>query len=53
MATKRFGPLTSNDTYVGDIWFSSVKMTEDAMAAGVNYFGLVKTSHKGFCLATL
>ena len=23
------------------------------MAAGFNYCGLVKTSHKGFCLATL
>ena len=23
------------------------------MAAGVNYCGLAKTSHKGFCLATL
>ena len=23
------------------------------MAAGVNYFGPVKTIHKGFCLATL
>ena len=23
------------------------------MAEGVDYFGLVKTSHKGFCLATL
>ena len=51
--TKRCGQLTSNDTYFSDSWFSSVKTAQGAMAAGVNYCGLVKTSHKGFCLATL
>ena len=45
--------LTSNDTYFADSWFSSVKTAEDMAAAGVDYCGPVKTSHKGFCLATL
>ena len=45
--------LTSNDTYFVGIYFSSVKNAEEVMAAGVDYCGLVKTSHKGFCLATL
>ena len=53
IATKACGQLTSNDTYFADSWFSSIKMAEEAMAAGVNYCGPVKTSHKGFCLSTL
>ena len=53
MATKGYGQLTSNDTYFDYIWFSGVKTDEDAMVEGVDYFGLVKTIHKGFCLATL
>ena len=52
-ATKGCGQLTSNDTYFADSWFSSVKTAEEMAAAGVNYCGPVKTSHKGFCLATL
>ena len=28
-------------------------MAEEARAAGVDYCGPAKTSHKGFCLATL
>ena len=48
IATKECVQLTSNDTYVADSWFSSVKTSEVAMAAVVNYCGPVKTSHKGF-----
>ena len=53
IATKGCGQLTSNDTYFSDSWFSSVKTAEEMAAAGVDYCGPVKTSHKGFCLATL
>ena len=53
IATKGCGQLTSNNTYFADSWFSSVKTAEEMAAAGVNYCGPVKTSHKGFCLATL
>ena len=53
ISTKGCGQLTSNDTYFADSWFRSVKTAEDMAAAGVNYCGPVKTSHKGFCLATL
>ena len=42
--------MTSNDTHFSDSWFSGVKT---AMAEGVYYYGPAKTSHKGFCLATL
>ena len=48
MDTKGCGQLTSNGTYFAYIWFSSVKMAEKAMAAGGDYCGSVKTSHKGF-----
>ena len=53
MDKKGCGQLKSNDTYLVDIWFSGVKTAEEAMAFGVYYCGPVKTSHKGFCLATL
>ena len=53
MATKGCGKLTSNDTHFADSWFSGVKKVEEAMAEGVDYCGLEKTIHKGFCLATL
>ena len=53
IATKGCGQLKSNDTYFSDIWFSSIKTSDEAMAAGVDYFGPVNTSHKGFCLAPL
>ena len=53
MANKGCGQLKSNDTYFADIWFSSVKMDEEAISAGVNYCGPVKKIHKGSCLATL
>ena len=53
IATKGCGQLTSNITYFSDIWFSSVKTVEDMVAAGVNYCGPTKRSHKDFCLATL
>ena len=53
ISTKGCGQLTSNDTYFSNIWFSSVKTAEEMAAAGVNYCGPAKTSHKGFCLDTL
>ena len=53
IATKGCGQLTSNYTYFAYSWFSSVKTAEEMSATGVDYCGPVKTSHKGFCLATL
>ena len=53
IATKGCGQLTSNDTYFADILFISVKTFDDMAAAVVDYCGLAKTIHKGFCLATL
>ena len=53
IAKKGCGQLTSNDTYFSDSWFSSVKNAEKMVAAGVDYCGPVKTSHKEFCLAIL
>ena len=53
MDTKGCDQLISNYTYFTDIWFSFVKTAEEAMAAGVYYCGLDKTSHNIFCLATL
>ena len=53
IATKGWGQLTSNDTYFANSWFSSVQTAEEIAAAGVDYCGPVKTSHMGFCLATL
>ena len=45
--------MFSNGIYFSDIWFSVVKIYEEAIAEGVDYCGQVKTSHKGFCLDTL
>ena len=53
IATKGCGQLTSNDTYVADSWFGSVKIAEDMAATGVDYCGPVKTSHKNFCFIML
>ena len=53
IANKDCGQMTSNDTYFAGSWLSSVKTSEKMAAAGADYCGLVKTSHKGFCLATL
>ena len=53
ITNKGYGQLTSNDTYFADSWFSSVKNAEEMAAAGVAYYGTVKTSHKDVCLATL
>ena len=50
---KGCGQLTSNDTYFSDSCLCSIKTAEEAMAAGVDCCGLLKTIHKGFCLATL
>ena len=52
MANKGCGQLTSNETYFADIWFSGVKMAEEAMHFGVDYCKPVKMSHKGLCLST-
>ena len=53
IATKGCGQLTSKDTYFADSWFSSIKTYEEMAAAGVDYCGPAKTSHKGFCLDML
>ena len=53
ISTEGCGQLTSNGTYFADSWFSSVKTAEKMAAAGVNYYGPVKMSHKVFCSATL
>ena len=53
IATKGCVQLTSNDTYFADIWLSCVKNSEEMSAAGVDYCGPVKTSHKGFYLSKL
>ena len=53
IVTKGCGQLTSNYTSFADIWFSSVKTAEEVMASRVNYFGILKTRHKGFFLATI
>ena len=53
MAKKWCGQLASNDTYFDGIWFSGMKTSEEAMDEGVDFYGPVKTSHKGFCLSTL
>ena len=53
MAKKRCVQLKSNYTYFADSWFSEVKTDQEAMAQGVDYCRLVKTSHKGFYLAIL
>ena len=52
ISNKGCGQRTSNDTYFSSSWFSSVKTSEEVMAAGVDYCRRVKTIHEGFCLAT-
>ena len=53
MDTKCCGQLTSNNTQLADICFSGAKTAVEAMSEGVDYYGPVKTIHKGFCLTTL
>ena len=53
IATKGSVHLISNDTHFADMCFSSVQTADEEMAAGVNYCGPLKTSHKGVFLATL
>ena len=53
IATEGCGQLTSNDTYFADSWFSSIKNDEEMASVGVDYYGLVKMSHKVFILTTL
>ena len=45
--------MKSNDSYFADSWFIYVKITNEAIATGVNYCGPEKMTHKGFCLVTL
>ena len=44
--TKGCGHLTSNYTQFSDSWFSSIKLSEEAMDAGVEYCGRVEIIHK-------
>ena len=53
MTTKWCVQLTSNDTYFTDSWFSGVRTGQEVMDERVEYCGTLKTSRKGFCLATL
>ena len=53
IANKGCGQLTSNETYFADSLFSSVKTAEEMADVGVDYFRLVKTSHKEFPIITL
>ena len=53
ISTKGCGQLTSNNNYFPNIWFSYVKTSEEMAAAGVDYCGPAKMTHKGFCLDTL
>ena len=53
VSKKGFLQLTSNYNYFADRWFSGVKTTEEAMAAGVGVCELAETSHKVFSIATL
>ena len=53
ISTKGCGQMKSKNTYFADSWFSYIKTAEEMAASGVDYCGPVKTSHKGFCLATL
>ena len=50
---KGCGQILSNDTLFSDTWFNEVKIAEELDAEGVDFCGPVKTSHKGFFLATL
>ena len=51
--TKGCGQLSSNNTFFSASWFSRVKKTEEKNVEGIDYYGPVKTIHKGFFLATL
>ena len=51
--TKVCGQLFSNYTYFFDSCFSGVKTYEEVISKVMDYSGLVKKSHKVFCLATL
>ena len=53
IVAKGCGQLTSNNTYVDDSLFSSIKTAEEIASTGVDYCGPVKTSHKVFFLDTL
>ena len=46
--TKGCGQMSSNDTLIDNMWFNGVKTAEEDNAEVVDYFGRVKTSHKGF-----
>ena len=50
---KRCGQMSPNNTFFACRWFSGVRIAEEYSVEGVDYCGPVKTSHKGFLLATL
>ena len=52
-ATKGCGQLSSNNTLLVVSWFIRVKIEEEVNVERVDYYGPVKTSHMGFCLAML
>ena len=37
--------MSSNDTFFSDVWFSGVKISEEAITGGSYYCGPVKTSY--------
>ena len=47
-ATNVFGQLFPNIKSFTYIWFSGVKIVEEAISEGVDYCGTIKTSHKVF-----
>ena len=51
--TKGCGQLYSNETLFYDIWFNGVKKEEEENAEVLDYYGSMKTSHKGFFLTNL
>ena len=50
--TNGCGQMLSNETYFDEIWFSGVKTADMEINKGVDYYGLVKTIHKVFCIST-
>ena len=51
-ATKGCGKLSPDETFFTGMCFSGVTTAEESNSEIVDYYGPVKTSHKGFFLAT-
>ena len=47
---KGYGKISSNITFFSGSWFGEVMTVQNASEEGVYYYGLFKTSNKGFCL---